>query len=59
MDYYNRKLNCVHVYDYRVYNVVVSVEHVHSGGHRETRDCVVNRLMSMENAYSRERHANL
>ena len=27
--------------------------------HRETRDCVVNRLMSMENAYSRERHANL
>ena len=27
--------------------------------HRETRDCVVNRLMSMENAYSRERHAKL
>ena len=27
--------------------------------HRETRDCVVNHLMSMENAYSRERHANL
>ena len=36
-------------------SLVVSVEHVHSTVRHET----VNRLMSMENAYSRERHANL